>query len=37
MSEFNTAAKEHMELPVGDMDVLLPGQHSWQTVTGGES
>ena len=35
--KFNTAAKEHLEIIVGDLDVLLPGNSSWQTVKGGES
>ncbi len=35
--EFNTDAKELMEILAGDLDVLLPGQSNWQTVKGGES
>lgn len=35
--EFNTDAKELMEIMSGDLDVLLPGANGWQTVGGGES
>jgi uncharacterized protein YaiE (UPF0345 family) len=35
--EFNTAGPELMEILSGELEVLLPGQDGWQTVTGGES
>jgi len=35
--EFNTAEKEIMEILSGELDLLLPGQSSWQAVKGGES
>ena len=35
--EFGTAAAEIMELLAGEMDVLLPGQNTWQTFQAGES
>jgi purine/pyrimidine-nucleoside phosphorylase len=35
--EFNTDAKEIMEIISGDLDVLLPGEAGWKTVRGGES
>jgi purine/pyrimidine-nucleoside phosphorylase len=34
---FNTADKEIMEIIDGDLDVLLPGKETWQTIKGGES
>lgn len=34
---FNTADKELMEIIDGELDVLLPGTKSWQSVKGGES
>ncbi len=34
--EFNTAAKELMEIMAGDLDVQLPGEE-WKPVKGGES
>jgi hypothetical protein len=35
--EFNTDAKELMEIFSGELDVLLPQQDGWQAVTGGQS
>lgn len=35
--EFGTDLKEIMEIMAGTLDVKLPGQDSWQTVTGGTS
>ncbi len=35
--QFNTAAKENMEIIAGDLEALLPGEISWETVTAGES
>lgn len=35
--EFGTVDKEIMEIMSGEMDVLLPGQAEWQTITGGTS
>lgn len=35
--EFNTGSAELMEILSGDLDVLLPGADSWQTIKGGES
>ena len=35
--EFNTDAKELMEILVGDLEVLLPDVDGWQKVVGGES
>ena len=35
--EFGTDAKEIMEIMVGSLDVLLPGETSWQTIKGGQS
>lgn len=35
--EFNTADKEIMEILAGELEVLLPGQNSWQVIKGGES
>lgn len=34
---FNTADPELMEILAGELEVLLPGNDAWQTVTGGES
>lgn len=34
--EFNTADKEIMEIMLGEMDVLLPGESAWKHVCGGE-
>jgi purine/pyrimidine-nucleoside phosphorylase len=35
--EFGTGDKELMEILSGEMDVLLPGDASWQAIKGGES
>lgn len=35
--EFNTAAREVMEILGGEMTVLLPGQQEWQTFGPGEA
>ncbi len=35
--EFSTGDKEIMEIIAGTLDVLLPGDSSWQTFTGGQS
>lgn len=35
--EFNTGAREVMEILGGEMDVLLPGQENWQTFQAGQS
>ncbi len=35
--EFNTDDKELMEILSGDLEVLLPGNNQWQTISGGES
>jgi len=35
--QFNTGAKELMEIISGDLEVLLPGSDEWRPVTGGES
>jgi purine/pyrimidine-nucleoside phosphorylase len=35
--EFNTDAKEIMEIMSGDLDVLLPGNKGWKAIKGGES
>jgi len=32
--EFNTADREIMEILSGDLDVLLPGESGWRTITG---
>jgi len=34
---FNTDASEIMEILVGELDVLLPGEKDWKAVKGGES
>jgi uncharacterized protein YaiE (UPF0345 family) len=34
---FNTADKELMEIIDGELEVLLPGTETWQSVKGGES
>lgn len=34
---FNTAAAERMEILDGELDVLLPDNAQWQSVTGGAS
>ena len=35
--EFNTDAKEIMEIMSGDLDVWLPGNKGWKAINGGES
>jgi len=35
--EFGTNEKELMEITAGELEVLLPGSDSWQTIVGGES
>lgn len=35
--EFGTEAAEIMEMLVGDVEVLLPGETEWQSVSAGES
>lgn len=35
--EFNTDAKELMEIIDGDLDILIKGDEDWQTIAGGES
>lgn len=35
--EFNTDAKELMEVLAGEMTVLLPGEDDWQTYAAGQS
>jgi uncharacterized protein YaiE (UPF0345 family) len=35
--EFGTADKEIMEILVGKLDVLLPGDEKWITIEGGEA
>jgi len=35
--EFNTGAREVMEILGGEMDVLLPGEENWQTFQAGQS
>lgn len=35
--EFDTEENELMEIQVGEMDVLLPGESKWQTFTKGTS
>ena len=35
--EFNTDVKEIMEILVGELEVLLPGDDSWKKVTAGET
>lgn len=34
---FDTGAKERIEILAGNLEILLPGTDSWQTVQGGES
>jgi len=34
---FDTAEKELMEILAGEVEVLLPGQSSWETITAGDS
>jgi len=35
--EFNTGAKEIMEILSGELEVLLPGENNWKTIKGGEA
>jgi len=35
--EFGTEEKEIMEILGGEMDVLLPNEANWQTISGGQS
>ena len=35
--EFNTDAKEIMEVLAGEVDILLPGADDWQSVKAGDS
>lgn len=35
--EFNTGDREVMEILSGELDLLLPGQNSWQQIKGRES
>ncbi len=35
--EFNTDAKEVMEIMAGDLDILLKGEEQWQTISSGQS
>jgi len=35
--EFNTDAKEIMEILSGDLEVLIPGSDDWQGIKGGHS
>ncbi len=35
--EFGTDENELMEIMAGEVEVLLPGQTAWQTITGGQS
>lgn len=35
--EFGTEAAEIMEMLAGDVDVLLPGETEWQSISAGES
>jgi len=35
--EFNTGAKELMEILSGELDVLLPQNSGWQTIQGGQA
>lgn len=35
--EFNTGDREIMEILSGELELLLPGQDSWQQIKGGES
>ena len=35
--EFNTADKEVMEIMSGEMEVLLPGEGTWQPIQGGQT
>ncbi len=35
--EFGTDEKEIMEIMVGDIEILLPGDEEWKAIKGGES
>ncbi len=35
--EFSTGEKELMEIISGEMDVLLPGEDAWRSISGGQS
>jgi len=35
--EFGTGKKEIMEIMSGEMEVLLPGEEAWKTISGGQS
>ncbi len=35
--EFGTQNAELMEIAVGELNVLLPGENDWQKITGGQS
>ncbi len=35
--EFATSDREIMEILAGSLDVLLPGESSWQSIAGGQS
>lgn len=35
--EFNTDAKEIMEILAGELEISLPQENGWRTVTGGDS
>ncbi len=35
--EFGTDAKEIMEIMAGSLDVMLPGESTWQTIVAGQS
>ncbi len=35
--EFNTGAKELMEIHSGELEVLLPQNSGWQTIAGGQA
>ena len=35
--EFNTSAKELMEILAGEVEIQIAGQDNWQTIRGGES
>jgi len=35
--EFNTGKKELMEIMSGEMEVLLPGEDAWRSISGGQS
>jgi uncharacterized protein YaiE (UPF0345 family) len=35
--EFSTGEKELMEIMSGEMEVLLPGEESWKSISGGQA